>query len=89
MKSKGHDRENQVAEVSAGISVQEAGRRGGRATLENQGADFFKRIGTKGGRRTAELYGELLREFGRRGGRPRRPHLEDSAGKEFPEKEGG
>jgi general stress protein YciG len=58
-----------------GITVAEAGRRGGRATLENQGPDFFKKIGRKGGRRTAEMYREVLAEFGRKGGRPRRPAL--------------
>lgn len=63
------------------ITTAEAGRRGGRATLESQGIDFFKRIGAKGGRRTAELYADLLREFGKRGGRPKRPDLEDAGEK--------
>jgi len=64
------------------ITVSDAGRRGGRATLENQGTDFFRKIGRKGGRRTAELYADLLKEFGRRGGRPRRPTLSESAGEQ-------
>lgn len=64
------------------ITVAEAGRRGGRATLENQGADFFRRIGRKGGQRTAQLYRNLLSEFGRRGGRPRRPALNESVGEQ-------
>ena len=69
--------ENQV-EVSIGITVQEAGRRGGHATRDRyQGTGFYQRIGKKGGWRTAELYHHLLAEFGRRGGRPRRPVLED------------
>jgi general stress protein YciG len=71
--------ENQV-EVSGQVTVQEAGARGGRATRENKGVDFFKRIGAKGGRRTAELYADLLKEFGKRGGRPRRPTLDESMG---------
>lgn len=62
------------------ITAAEAGRRGGYATLENQGLDFFRRIGKKGGQRTAELYRELLAEFGRRGGRPRRPSLNEYQG---------
>lgn len=66
--------ENEV-EVSSQITVREAGARGGRATLESQGVNFFKRIGKKGGERTAVLYRELLSEFGKRGGRPRRPTL--------------
>lgn len=71
--------ENQV-EASSQITVREAGARGGRATLENQGIDFFKRIGHRGGKRTAQLYRELLKEFGKKGGRPRRPTLNESAG---------
>lgn len=64
------------------ITVAEAGRRGGHATLETQGANFFRKIGKKGGRRTAELYRELLAEFGKRGGRPRRPTLDAPKGEE-------
>lgn len=71
--------ENQV-EVSGQVTVREAGARGGRATRENKGVDFFKRIGAKGGRRTAELYRDLLVEFGKKGGRPRRPSLNEPAG---------
>ena len=59
------------------ITVAEAGRRGGQATLENQGVEFFKRIGRKGGQKTKELYGGLFKEFGKQGGRPRRPFLDD------------
>ncbi len=64
------------------ITVKEAGGRGGRATLENQGRDFFKRIGRKGGRRTAELYRQMLIELGKKGGRPRRPTLGEYKGEE-------
>ena len=78
---------NQAA--SAKVTVQEAGRRGGRATLENQGAGFFRKIGKKGGERTKELYGEVLADFGKRGGRPKRPGLEKSSGEEPSAKKGG
>jgi len=57
------------------ITASEAGRRGGLATLKNQGREYFKKIGKKGGNRTAELYHDLLNEFGKKGGRPRRPAL--------------
>jgi general stress protein YciG len=69
-------RPNSEGEVSGATTVQEAGRRGGRATLENKGVDFFKRIGAQGGKRTAELYRDLLVEFGRMGGRRPRPPLD-------------
>lgn len=60
------------------ITVAEAGRRGGQSTLEHQGIEFFREIGRKGGQRTAKLYRELLSQFGKKGGRPRRPALEDT-----------
>lgn len=62
------------------ITVVEAGQRGGRSTLKRQGVQFFKKIGKKGGQRTKELYGELLSEFGKKGGRPKRPTLHNSMG---------
>jgi uncharacterized protein len=61
----------------AEMTVKEAGRRGGNATRENRGRGFFKDIGKKGGQRTAELYRELLSEFGKKGGRPHRPALNE------------
>jgi uncharacterized protein len=57
------------------LNVQDAGARGGRTTLERHGTDFYRKIGKKGGRRTKKLYGDVMREFGKRGGRPRRPSL--------------
>jgi len=63
------------------VTVREAGRRGGRATRDRYAATgFYRRIGAKGGKRTAELYHELLAEFGCRGGRPRRPPLNEPVG---------
>jgi uncharacterized protein len=60
---------------SRSMSVREAGRRGGEATKSRLGLEHFKKIGTVGGKRTAFLYRQLLREFGKKGGRPRRPTL--------------
>jgi general stress protein YciG len=64
-----------ISKSSENISVTEAGRRGGCSTLERHGIEYFRTIGRSGGKRTAELYADLLREFGRLGGRPRRPML--------------
>lgn len=66
---------SEAAQTSDQITVEEAGRRGGRSTLEHRGTEFFREIGAKGGRKTAELYRDLLAEFGKRGGRPKRPTL--------------
>ena len=65
-------------DIRKGMTVQEAGRRGGHTTLRNKGVEHFKKIGSKGGKRTAKLYQDLLSEFGKRGGRPRRPSLKES-----------
>jgi len=62
------------------ITVREAGARGGHSTLERRGVEFFRKIGAKGGKRQKELYRDLLAEFGRKGGRPRRPTLDESTG---------
>jgi len=68
--------EKQTSEdIGKGMTVQEAGRRGGQTTFRNKGNGFFRKIGRKGGNRTAELYHDLLSEFGKKGGRPRRPAL--------------
>jgi len=83
MKSKGSgDGERQIGKASSELTVAEAGRRGGRATLKSQGIDFYKRIGKKGGQRTKELYYDLFSQFGKRGGRPRRPALNEFMGEQ-------
>ncbi len=74
--------EKNQGEVAGEITVQQAGKRGGRATLENHGRDFFSRIGKKGGERTADLHHNLLRQFGQMGGRPKRPTLDETMGRE-------
>ena len=87
MKSR---KPKEQVEASSRTTVQEAGRRGGCTTRDHYtGTDFYQKIGRRGGKKTAELYHDLLAEFGRRGGRPRRPNLENGVGEEFPEKEGG
>lgn len=37
------------------ISVKEAGRRGGKSTVERHGREFYQQIGVKGGNRVREL----------------------------------
>lgn len=68
------------------LTVAEAGRRGGTTTRERHGVEFYRQIGSKGGESTKKLYGHLFSEFGKRGGRPRRPNLENSTRGESPEK---
>jgi uncharacterized protein len=64
------------------ISVKEAGKRGGETTLERHGADFFRRIGKKGGKHNSQLYRELLCERGKLGGRPKRAAINEGRGEE-------
>ena len=59
------------------ITVREAGARGGRSTLERRGVEFLREIGKKGGEATKRRWGHLFSQFGKKGGRPRRPSLED------------
>lgn len=68
--------------TSHDITVAEAGRKGGRATLNRRGVGFFRTIGKKGGESTARLYRDMLSEFGRKGGRPRRPAIDRLVGEE-------
>ena len=72
--------ESENVDPSAEISVREAGRRGGRATLARHGRGFYQKIGKSGGCRTKALYSEFFREFGKKGSRPHRPALNDSTG---------
>lgn len=71
-----------MAENEEVMNVREAGRKGGNSTLKRWGLDFFRKIGSKGGKRTARLYKDLLKDWGRQGGRPRRPALIDTSGEE-------
>lgn len=65
--------DDEAGGTSPSLSVQEAGAKGGRRTLELRGPDFFREIGRRGGASTAKSYAGLFKEFGRKGGRPRRP----------------
>lgn len=56
-----------------GITVREAGRRGGEKTAETHGHQFYEEIGRMGGRKggetTAERYGhKFYEEIGQKGG---------------------
>jgi general stress protein YciG len=54
---------------SGKMTVEEAGRRGGAATAQARGREFYKEIGRKGGEaRRGKLGSEGYRELGRKGG---------------------
>jgi len=51
------------------MSVQEAGRKGGKTTSREYGPEFYHEIGTKGGKTTSREYGpEFYHEIGTKGG---------------------
>ena len=64
-------------EVPSQITCREAGRRGGTMTRDRHGVASLRKIAKRGGEVTKMRYGHLFSEFGKRGGRPRRPALED------------
>lgn len=42
-------------ETRGGMTVQEAGRKGGETVLQERGPEFFSQIGRKGGQKVREL----------------------------------
>lgn len=61
---------DQATGANEGMSVREAGRKGGNTTKDRYGSDFFQEIGAKGGKTVSERYSsDHFREIGRKGGR--------------------
>lgn len=57
------------------VTVKEAGRKGGTVTRDRHGTEFYRKIGSRGGKTTKKLYGHLFSQFGKKGGRPSRSFL--------------
>ena len=55
------------------MSVNEAGRRGGEATSQSHGREFYEQIGHKGGQRVRELINEGRQAEGARGSTRKQP----------------
>ena len=64
-------------ELEMGITVNEAGRKGGLACLRKRGRDFFVDIGRRGHSAMRQKYPGMAREWGKLGGRPRKSSLDD------------
>jgi general stress protein YciG len=60
-----------------GTTVQEAGRRGGLAVLAQRGRQHYIEIGRKGQEALKEKYPGMAREWGKKGGRPRKNNLSE------------
>jgi general stress protein YciG len=67
------------------MTVEEAGRKGGRATAETHGKEFYSTIGKKGGEKVAEEKGpEFYSAIGHKGGQKVKKLIEE--GKEYENK---
>jgi general stress protein YciG len=57
------------------ITVQEAGRKGGLTVLAERGREYFVEIGKKGQKSLRELYPAMAKEWGKKGGIPKKLKL--------------
>jgi general stress protein YciG len=64
------------------ITVAEAGRRGGLAVLSKRGRSFYSEIGKKGQAAMRRQHPDMAKEWGKRGGRPRKLTLAQIVGAE-------
>jgi len=62
------------------VTVQEAGRIGGLRVLRSRGRVHFAAIGRKGQQAMRRKYPGMAAEWGRKGGRPRKPTLGEIMG---------
>jgi len=62
------------------MTVAEAGRRGGLRLLQARGRGHFVVIGRKGQAAMRRRYPGMAAEWGKRGGRPRKPALVEIMG---------
>ncbi|RLC65219.1 MAG: hypothetical protein DRI01_01615 [Chloroflexi bacterium] len=63
-----------------GITVTEAGRKGGLTVLSRRGQSFYSEIGKKGQTVMRRKYPDMAREWGKRGGRPKKVTLDEILG---------
>ena len=63
--------------LEMGITVNEAGKKGGLRTLTKLGREFYVGIGRKGQKSMRRKYPNKAWEWGRYGGRPRKNSLDD------------
>ena len=61
-----------------GISVNEAGHRGGFACLHNKGRAFYVEIGKKGQVAMRQKYPSMASEWGKMGGRPQKQKFDET-----------
>jgi general stress protein YciG len=62
------------------LSVSEAGRKGGQTVFRNRGKEFYRLIGAKGQQKMRALHPNMASQWGKLGGRPRKPNLNEVVG---------
>jgi len=62
------------------VTVTEAGRRGGLNLFQTRGRDYLAAIGKKGQEALRRKYPGMASVWGRTGGRPKKPTLDEIAG---------
>ena len=71
------------------VSVQEAGRRGGLMVLTTYGREHFSKIGRQGQKALRDQYPGMASIWGKQGGRPRKPNIDDMGGLDVNKRRGG
>jgi general stress protein YciG len=64
------------------LSVTEAGRRGGQTVFRKRGREFYRQIGAKGQQKMRERHPNMASQWGKLGGRPRKPSLNEIVGED-------
>jgi len=59
------------------VDVTEAGRKGGLTVLNKLGREFYIGIGRKGQKTLRDLYPGMAQVWGKQGGRPKKPNIDD------------
>jgi general stress protein YciG len=62
------------------MNVSEAGRKGGQTVLRNRGREFYRQIGAKGQQKMRARHPGMSSQWGKLGGRPRKPNLNEIMG---------
>src|SRR5215469_8692824 len=88
-KSKMPVPEQQEPKRPSGMSVREAGQKGGEAVKKRYGSEFYEQIGRKGGLATKEAHGhEFYEQIGKKGGKKGGEATRDRYGPNFYERIG-
>src|SRR5580700_3304999 len=81
--------ENQEGKKASGMSVREAGQKGGETVKKKYGPEFYEQIGRKGGLATKLAHGhEFYEQIGKKGGKKGGEATRDRYGPNFYEKIG-